>query len=216
MAIAGRAWAPLPRRVAMGGFALGALAIAAPLMLADTSVPKPPAPVAGAPLPDVVAREQRPGEVAIVDFIDFECPYCRMLHGRLTAAIDQATKSGARVRVVRKMVPLVDKHPGALAAAIAWCCAEKQGKADAMAEALVAAPTDELTGEGCEKLAAKVGCDMDRYRKDAADPSTRARIDHDLADARAAGIRSLPTVYIGSTAFVGAAAQTDELLAAIR
>jgi uncharacterized membrane protein/protein-disulfide isomerase len=215
LALVWRSWSPLPRAPVFGAFALGALAIAAPLALTDTSAPKPPGPVAGAPLPEVVSREQHRGEVTIVDFIDFECPFCRMLHGRLNAAIDQTTKAGARVRVVRKMVPLVDKHPGALPAAIAWCCAEKQGKADAMAEALVAAPTEQLTTEGCEKLASQIGCDMDRYRHDAADPATKARIDHDIADARAAGVKSLPTVYIGATAFVGAAASTEQLVAAI-
>jgi predicted DsbA family dithiol-disulfide isomerase len=57
---------------------------------------------------------------------------------------------------------------------------------------------------------------MDRYRRDAGDPTTKARIDQDIADARAAGVRSLPTVYVGATAFVGAAASTEQLVAAIR
>lgn len=215
LALMPRAWSPLPRALAFGAGALGTLAIAAPLALSGGTPPAPPAPPAGAGVPAVIAREQVAGRVTIVDFIDFECPFCRMLHGRLTAAIDQATKAGVDVRVVRKMVPLA-KHPGALPAAIAWCCATNQGKGDAMAEALIAAPTSSLTTDGCEKLAAQIGCDMDRYRRDAASPATKARIDRDVADARAAGVGSLPTVYIGATPFVGAAASTEDLLAAIR
>jgi predicted DsbA family dithiol-disulfide isomerase len=84
-----------------------------------------------------------------------------------------------------------------------------------MAEALIAAPTASLTTAGCEQLAAAVGCDMERYRRDAAGADIRTRIDRDLADARAAGIRSLPTIYVGGHAFVGAAASVDDLLAAI-
>lgn len=189
---------------------LGALAIAAPLALSSPPSP-PPAPPSGPALPEVIVREQRPGQTTIVDFIDFECPFCRALHTRLTAAI---ARSNADVRVVRKMVPLA-RHDGALPAAIAWCCAEKQGKGDAMADALVAAPTSELTPAGCEAIAASIGCDMEQYRRDAASAEVRARIDRDVADARAAGVRSLPTIYIDAHAFVGAAATVEDLVAAI-
>jgi uncharacterized membrane protein/predicted DsbA family dithiol-disulfide isomerase len=212
---AARAWPPLARTPAIAALALGALAIVAPLALvAGDAPPAPPAAPAAAALPEVIAREQAPGRVTIVDFIDFECPHCRALHGRLTAAIERSRRAGVDVRVVRKMVPLA-QHRGALPAAIAYCCAEQQGKGDAMAEALIAAPTASLTAAGCEQLAAAVGCDMERYRRDAAGADIRTRIDRDLADARAAGIRSLPTIYVGGHAFVGAAASVDDLLAAI-
>jgi predicted DsbA family dithiol-disulfide isomerase len=56
---------------------------------------------------------------------------------------------------------------------------------------------------------------MEQYRRDAASPDIRARIDRDLADARAAGVRHLPTIYINAHAFVGAAATVDDLVAAI-
>src|SRR5205814_1023402 len=123
--------------------------------------------------------------------------------------------SGRPVRVVRKMVPL-PIHAGALPAAIAWCCAEAQGKGDAMAAALIAAPVAELTPAGCEQIAAGLGLDLDRYHRDAADPAIRARIDADTAAARAAGIHLLPTIYIGGQAFVGAGATVDELVLALR
>jgi len=118
------------------------------------------------------------------------------------------------VRIVRKMVPL-SIHEHARPAAIAWCCADAQGKGDAMATALFTAPPESLTERGCEELAHQVGCDLDRYRRDAADPAIRARIDADTADARAAGIHALPTVYIGDRAFIGAGASVDDLAAAI-
>ncbi|HUQ07701.1 MAG TPA: thioredoxin domain-containing protein [Kofleriaceae bacterium] len=209
-----RAWPTLARTPAMAALVIAALAIAAPLVVLDDTPPAPPAPPTTAALPEVIARERVPGRVTIVDFIDFECPYCRALHGRLEAAIARSRQAGVDVRVVRKMVPLA-QHPGALPAAIAWCCAEQQGKGDAMAEALIAAPTAKLTAAGCEQIAADIGCDMARYRRDAAGADIAARIDRDLADARAAGIKSLPTVYVDAQAFVGAAASVDELVAAI-
>src|SRR5690242_565278 len=112
--------------------------------------------------PGFVVSAQQPGVVTVVELVDFECPFCRALAPRLTEAL-RATK--VPVRVVRKMVPL-PMHPHAMPAALAWCCAEAQGKGDAMADALFAAPVDDLTPEGCEKIAQSVGCDLDQYRSD--------------------------------------------------
>jgi predicted DsbA family dithiol-disulfide isomerase len=113
------------------------------------------------------------------------------------------------------MVPL-SQHPGALPAAIAWCCAERQGRGDAMGLALITAPVASLTTAGCEALAAALGLDLARYRADAASDAVRAHIEGDLAAARAAGVRSLPTLYVGSHVFVGAAATVDDLVTALR
>ncbi|HKE17769.1 MAG TPA: vitamin K epoxide reductase family protein [Kofleriaceae bacterium] len=196
--------------------ALGALAALLPIARLAPDRAEPPVGAAPAParpgLPEVVAREQHPGEVVVVDFVDFECPYCRALHPRLVEALARIDRP---VRVVRKMVPL-PQHPGAMPAAIAWCCADAQGKGHEMAEALIAAPVEDLTPEGCERIATEVGLDLDRYRTDVADPATSARVQSDIQDAREAGIRSLPTVYIGSQAFTDASASTDDLEAALQ
>lgn len=203
------------RRASTWAFAaaLAAVAIAVPLRgLRDTTAPAKPAVVAQDTLPAPIAHAQQAGVVTIVDFIDFECPFCRAMHARLVDAIAQA---GVPTRVVRKMVPLA-MHKGALAAAIAWCCAERQGRADAMAEALIAAPPEQLTPEGCAQLAAGIGLDLARYRQDAADPAITRRIEADRADAEAAGVRRLPTIYVGRERFDGAGANTAELIASLR
>ncbi len=165
------------------------------------------------PLPDgtpaFVAHAQQPGAVAVVELVDFECPFCRALAPELQRAIARAH---APVRVVRKMVPL-PMHAHAMAAALAWCCADAQGKGDAMADALFAAEPAQLTSDGCERIAASVGCDVERYRRDL--PQMAARVADDMREARAAGVRSLPTVWIGGERVVGAGASADELAAAI-
>jgi len=56
------------------------------------------------PLPECVAREQIAGKVTIVEFVDFECPFCRALDKKLTVALDRTRQP---VRIVRKMVPIV-------------------------------------------------------------------------------------------------------------
>lgn len=211
------------RRIALTA-AAGALAFGLPMV----ALRERAAPLATATsLPDVVARAQAPrlpresdarsarmapspGTAVVVDFVDFECPFCRAFHTRLDSAIAEAA---VPVRVVRVMVPLA-QHRGALPAAIAWCCAENQGRGDEMADRLLAA-TD-LDPASLEQLAGDLGLDLARYRADAASPATRARIEADAAAARSAGVRSLPTIYIGDRRFVGARASVAELVAALR
>ena len=126
---------------------------------------------------------------------------------RLTAAIARAN---VPVHVARKMIAL-PQHKGALPAAIAWCCAARQGKGDAMAEALFASDPAELTHAGCADLAATLGCDMARYRLDA--PLAVGQVAVDMMDAKAAGIHGLPTLYVGTSEIVGASASVDDLVA---
>ncbi len=195
--------------------------IAMPLILFAASMDaKPEARVAvaaggsgsgSAAVADVILREQQPGIATIVDFVDFECPFCRRFAPTLDAAIASAT---VPVRLVRKMTPL-KIHPHAMTAALAWCCADAQGKGDAMAKALFEAPVEKLTPEGCEQIAVDVGCDLAQYRQTLADPATRERVVHDAADAKAAGVRGLPTIFIGKEGMGGADYDQATLAAAI-
>ena len=157
--------------------------------------------------PAFVEQAQVRGQATVVEVVDFECPHCRRMQTRLTSALAQVKSP---IRMVRKMLPL-SMHPHAMPAAIAYCCADAQGKGDAMAEALFAARPEDLTPEGCEKLAVQLGCDVERYRRDR--PQAEARVAAESAEMRAAGIYKLPTLFIGGERVVGAGSSTAELTA---
>ena len=109
-------------------------------------------------IPDVIAAELSAtprGEVTVVDFVDFECPFCRMTHAELSPIL---AAHRDRIRLVRKQVPL-RMHEHARDAARAACCGETMGKGDAMADALFSAEVEDLTVDGCAKLAASLGLD---------------------------------------------------------
>lgn len=163
------------------------------------------------PLPACVIKEQQPGVVTIVEFVDFECPFCRALDKKLRAALERTKKP---VRFVRKMIPL-DQHPHAVPAAMAYCSAEAQGHGDEMAKRLFDAPEDQLTPAGCEAIAVSLGCDVAKYRETFASPELHARIMNDMADARASQLEGFPTIFIGTTKFEGSDHTTEKLLAAI-
>ena len=167
----------------------------------------PPAPPSPDGTPAFVEHAQVPGAATIIEVVDFECPFCRRMQARLEAAIAQTRTP---VRVVRKMLPLT-MHPHAMPAALAYCCADAQGKGEAMAAALFAAQPDDLSPEGCEKLAASIGCDLERYRQEL--PRAEARVAAEQAEVQAAGVQALPTLFIAGERVVGAVKSAEELTA---
>lgn len=194
-------------------FATAALAIAAFFtpVLYGMSQPLPehrPSDGANRPTPPEILREQREGVATIVEFLDFECPYCR----RNQEALEPVVASyGNQVRIVRKHVPL-SFHTHARDAARAACCAEEQGRGDRMADALFRADAETLTAEGCEQIAREAGLDMDAYRACLASTRPESRINRDNELAHQTGVSGLPTFWVGTERFEGP--QTPQTLRA--
>jgi len=198
-------WDP-PASKQRRGLALTAFALATAVPLVIGALRKPM-------LPAVIAQEMGKaprGRVTVVDFVDFQCPFCRATHEALAPIL--AERRG-QLHVVRKHVPLPN-HRFAWHAARAACCAEQQGKSDELAEALFSATFDELSPEGCERMAASLGLDTGRFRACVSDAATDARIRADIQAFRAAKGRGLPTLWIGDKVLEGAQ-QPEALRAAL-
>lgn len=149
------------------------------------------------PVPAEIARLWQPGTVNVVEFADFQCPFCRELHPAMRELLQEYE---GRVHFVRLNMPLAS-HSHARDAARAYVCAERAGRGPEMADALFAA--DSLTPEGCVNAGAMVGLDPTQLRGCMARPETDARIDDDMRQVKAAGLAGLPTVWIGDQVFVG-------------
>src|SRR6266508_754268 len=149
------------------------------------------------PVPPEIASLWAPGKLNVVEFVDFQCPFCRQQHPRLVEVLEDYR---GRVHFVRLNMPLAS-HSQARHAARAYCCAEDQGKGPEMADALFAA--ESLTPEACEKLAASLGLVMPSYRTCVVSPSTDARIDEQIRIVRSAGLAGLPTLWIGDKLLIG-------------
>ena len=162
------------------------------------------------PVPRVIRDEiarTPPGDVTVVDFVDFECPFCRMTHAELEPLLEEHK---SQIRLVRRQVPL-RIHPHAMDAARAACCGDVLGKGDSMANALFTAPVEDLTPEGCEKIAKDLGLPLDAFRSCVTDPATDQRIQADRSAFEAAGGFALPTIWVNSQQLVGS--QSREVLA---
>jgi predicted DsbA family dithiol-disulfide isomerase len=149
------------------------------------------------PVPREVASLWQPNKINVVEFVDFQCPFCRQLHPSILELLDEY---GSRVNFVRLNMPL-SSHPHARTAARAYCCAEEQKKGSAMADALI--KSDDLTPEGCEKMAAQLGLSIADYKGCVTSAATDARIDDEIARVKSAGLAGLPTVWVEDVAIVG-------------
>ena len=116
-----------------------------------------------------------------------------------------------RVRVVRKYIPL-SFHTHARDAARAACCAEEQGHGEVMADALFRTAPEQLTLEGCERVARETGLDMEAYRTCLASRRPDALIEQHNNLAHDVGLTGLPTFWVGTERFEGP--QTPEVLRA--
>ncbi len=162
------------------------------------------------PVPPSVARLWVPDQVTIVEFSDFECPFCRLAHPHIEEAL--AAWKGKPVHFVRKTMPL-PAHPHARDCSRGYICALRQGQGDAMADRIFR--QEDLSIESIESAAASLGLDMEAYRACRKSPDTEAAIDADVAFIRNADFQGLPTVWVGAQKLLGAR-ETADYLAAIQ
>jgi predicted DsbA family dithiol-disulfide isomerase/uncharacterized membrane protein len=153
---------------------------------------KPPLPV-----PAVIRELYVPGKVNIVEFADFECPHCRALHPSIRRVLAEETTD--RVRFRRGHVPL-PSHTEARPAARAMVCAEEQGKDDALADRLVEI---ELGQDTIRAAAVEAGVDPSLLDACLRSKRPDTRIEEDTRRLRAAGMRGLPTTYVGEQRLLG-------------
>jgi uncharacterized membrane protein/predicted DsbA family dithiol-disulfide isomerase len=157
---------------------------------------------------ETAAATQTDGVATVVEFIDFQCPGCRQLHKRLSRAMEPHE---GKVRVVRKHLP-IPRHTHARDAAQAYCCAERAGKADEMADRLFTAP--DLTPEACRQVAMDIGISEESYDDCLKSGEPIETIAVHRAEAVSLDIKVLPTLFVGATRFDGAPDQ-DTLVASI-
>ena len=128
--------------------------------------------------------------VTIALFTDFECPYCRKIEPLIAQVQERNAKN---VKVVFKNMPL-QFHKFADPAARAALAADIQGKFWEFHDALFA--LENLNDEAIEDIAAKLGLDVEKWKKDKDSPEVRKRINTDVQDAQKAGVTGTPTIFI--------------------
>lgn len=130
--------------------------------------------------------------VTIVEFADFQCPYCKEAESSLHAVLDKYPQD---IRLVFRNLPLTKIHPNAKVAAEAAVCAERQGKFwemhDAMYQDQRALDLDSLKG-----TAKRLGLDPGRFSACLNDGSTQGSLDSDAKAAHELGLDGTPYFFV--------------------
>src|SRR5215831_5668328 len=103
------------------------------------------------------------GDVTIVEFFDYRCPYCKQVQPTLQTLLDQ----DRRLCFVYKEMPVLG--PSSVLAAHAALAAQRQDKYEAFHTAMMAAK-GQITEDVVYKIAGSVGLDLDRLKHDMAEP----------------------------------------------
>ena len=162
--------------------------------------------------------------VSLIEYSDFECPYCKRFHATPKALLE---RFGGKVNWVWRHFPLPFHEPVARQEALASECAAQLGGNDAFwkyADALFAHTRSNghglPEGQSLEALATATGLDGGAFSLCLKQDRPAKRIDEDAADGTKAGVSGTPTTVIrnnrsGATDVVVGAVPADVLAAAI-
>ncbi len=139
-------------------------------------------------------------KVTIVEFLDFECPYCKQFAKTMKELMDHY--SGQSVRFVFRHLPLVSIHPQALPAANASLCANEQGSFLAMHDLLFAQKT--LQSTTTSLLAQQLILYMEKFNTCLLQERYKSIISKDISDALDLKIKGTPTFFVNGERLEGA------------
>ncbi len=134
--------------------------------------------------------------LTLVEFADFECPYCALMSPVLEKTWEQHPQD---LRYVYKFMPL-SGHPHGEISARAAIAAMAQGKFWEMHDKLFA-NRDHLEPADLDLYAKEIGLDLARFHKDAESQATTDVIVADRKQADALGVQGTPTIYINGREF---------------
>jgi len=176
-------------------------AAVAPAPAARPSAPARPDPekIYEIEIGDSPIRGSESAKVTIVEWADFQCPFCVRVDPTLEKI---AEEYGDKVRFVFKHLPL-SMHTKARAAHEASEAAHRQGKFWEMHDRIFANPKD-LSEETYLRYANEIGLDIEKYKSDFSSSSVRKTIDADLAKARELGVSGTPSFFINGRFLSGA------------
>jgi len=137
------------------------------------------------------------GDVTIVEFFDYRCPYCK----QVLPSLQTLLKEDHNLRFVFKELPVLG--PQSVTAAHAALAAQRQGKYEAFHNAMMATK-GQITDDTVYKVAGSVGLDVDRLKQDMSAPEIEQALKANLALAEALNIHGTPGFIIGKHIVPGA------------
>jgi protein-disulfide isomerase len=148
------------------------------------------------------SRGAADAEVVIVEFADFECPYCSRAHETVQAVLNTYKE---KVRIVFRHYPL-SFHLKAPKAAEATLCAGEQGKFWELHDALF--ESQEIEVEALKLQAKRAGLDEARFDACLDSGKTAELVKRDMQEGQRVGVTGTPAFFINGLMLTGA--QSEE------
>ena len=137
------------------------------------------------------------GNVSLVEFFDYRCPYCKQVEPALEALLGE----DRQLRLVYKELPVLGAD--SVTASRAALAAKKQGKYDALHRALMLLK-GQINEAAVLKTAESVGLDVERLKRDMTSPEIARALKANTKLAEALDIRGTPGFVIGDDIVPGA------------
>lgn len=153
--------------------------------------------------------------ITLEEFGDFECPPC----AKMSEALHQLEKEyHGKLRIIFRHFPLAN-HPHAREAAQAAEAAHLQGKFWEMHDLLYQKQGQWSKGGDAAALfplfAGELGLDVERFKKDMANPEIAARVTADHEQGKSRGVTATPTIFVNNTALTPTTTNPPGVRAAI-
>ncbi len=133
--------------------------------------------------------------IAIVEFSDFECPFCARHHRTVLPQIKQSYVDTGQVQYIVRDYPL-PFHAGARSAAIAANCAGEQGQYWPMHDLLF--ENNSLLGESLYRQSARsLGLDEAAFARCLQNPDNGTFLDQEMAYGDTVGVLGTPKFFVG-------------------
>lgn len=137
-------------------------------------------------------------KLTLVEFSDFQCPYCAVAVGEINALLKAYP---TQVKLIFKQFPL-ETHPQADLAAAAAIAAHKQGKFWPMHDAMFAHRND-LSRKNLMVLAKEIGLNVEQFESDIDSTEVRETVVRDVQDGDRAHVEGTPTLFISGQRYNG-------------
>ncbi len=141
-------------------------------------------------------KGQKTAPLTMVEFTDYQCPFCGRYARDTYAQIDKEYVATGKIKYVLLDLPLESIHPFAFKAAEAAYCAGEQGKYWEMHDRLFA---NQQTLDSWNAHAEAVGLDVARFESCLSSDKTAADIRRDMMQAQAAGVTGTPGFFLAAT-----------------
>lgn len=150
------------------------------------------------PIQNAPAKGASNARITLVEFSDFQCPFCIRAIPQLNAVLKAYPNE---VRLVYKQFPL-DNHSQARLAAQAAVAADAQGKFWPLHDRLYS-NSRQINRANIHAWAKELGLDMAKFTAALDSAATKALVDRDIADGDRVGVEGTPTVFVNGKKYQG-------------